>query len=502
MTILLGIDAGSTVTKTVAFDPAGRILAQASARVPHSIPAPHQVERDADAVWAAVIQTVRQCLTELGRTRRDPAGDVAGIGVTSHGDGVYLVDEQGRATRPGIMSLDTRARSIADAWAGDGTAAQVQRLTGQRPWASAPATLLAWVRDHEPDVLARSRYALACKDVLRQRLTGTFGTDFTEASTSFTNVRSQAYDDEVLDLFGLADHGHLRPPILACAESAGGLTAEAAAALGLRPGTPVAGSAHDVDCGAIGTGVQTPGTVSVIAGSFSINQCVSLAPLVDDRWIARNFVEPGRWLNMSLSPTSATTMEWFTQTLCAADLAAGAAAGDPFGFIERDVAQIAADPSEVVFLPFLFGSPHPQDASATFLGLRGWHGRGHLLRAVMEGVAFTHRHHVDLLAAGHPVYAARLTGGASRSTRWAQIFADVLRMPVEVTDCPEASALGVAQLAGVAAGVFDDVAGALHATVRVANRFEPSPDADALDAGYRRYTEAVSALRAFWPASG
>lgn len=196
--ILLGIDAGSTVTKTVAFDQHGRIVAQSSVRVRQSFPAPHQVERDQDEVWRSVVETVRGVVAQL-----PVAAAVTAIGVTSHGDGIYLVDGAGRPTRPGIMSLDTRARSLAEEWVADGTAVRAQRLTGQRPWASAPATLLAWLARHEPEVLARTRYALPCKDMLRHRLTGEFATDPTEASTSFTNVETQDYDEQVLAIFGL-----------------------------------------------------------------------------------------------------------------------------------------------------------------------------------------------------------------------------------------------------------------------------------------------------------
>ena len=493
MSLLLGIDAGTTVTKAVLFEPDGRLVGRHGVRVAQSTPAPHHVERDQDAVWDSVIETVRGVLTQTGRA----AGQIAAIGLTSHGDGIYLVNDAGRPTRPGIMSLDTRAQALAERWAHDGTAEEAQRLTGQRPWASAPATLLGWLAEHEPHTLAATRFALPCKDMIRHRLTGEFATEPTEASQSFTNVATQGYDDTVLAIYGLAPFARLRAPIVGCADIAGRVHADAARATGLLEGTPVAGSAHDVDCGAIGTGVRDPGTASVIAGSFNINQVVSLRPHLGP-WIARTFAEPGRWLNMSISPTSSTNLEWFAQTLCRAELAADAQAGDPFGFVETEIAEIASEPSDVVYLPFLYGSPLPGDASGTFLGLRGWHRRGHLLRAVMQGVALTHRHHVDLLAGGFGVDTVRLTGGATRSPRWTQIFADALNRPVEVTDCPEASALGVAQLAGIAAGVYPDLPTAIEATVRVQRRLEPGEGSETMASQYERYRDACQALDGYW----
>ncbi len=494
MPLLLGVDAGTTVTKSVLFDTEGREVGRGSRRVPLSYPAPHHVERDQDAMWDSVVATVREA---VARAEVDP-GDIAAIGMTSHGDGVYLVDGAGAPTRPGIMSLDTRARAVADRWNASGVGDRALALTGQRPWASAPAALLAWLAEHEPDTVAASRWALPAKDVIRHRLTGLVATEPTEASLSFTNVATQVYDDDVLSLFGLEALGRLRPPIVGCTEVSAGLTDAAADALGLRPGTPVAGSAHDVDCGAVGTGVVAPGTLSVIAGSFNINQAVSTEPTTDPDWCARNFVLPGHWLNMAISPTSSTNLEWFATRLCAADLEAGAAEGDPFGFVDREVGAVAGDPSEVLYLPFLYGSPLEGDASGGFVGLRGWHTRGHLIRAVQEGVAFTHRWHVDALDRAFPTSVVRLTGGATRSPLWTQTFADALRRRVEVTETEEAGALGVALLAGVAAGVWPDVAAAAQATVRIREAVEPGERSGDLDAAYRRFRDAVAALAPVW----
>ncbi len=499
MALLLGIDAGSTVTKSVLFDLDGRQVASASQRVQLSYPAPQHVERDQDELWQAVARTVREVLAAAGVD----GSAVLAVGVTSHGDGVYLVDEDGRPTRPGIMSLDTRAADVVRRWEESGVSDAALDLTGQQPWPSAPVAVLAWLLEHEPDVMARTAWALPAKDALKQRLTGIIATEPTEASLSFTNVRTQAYDDAVPALFGHPELGRLLAPVQPCMSVAGLVTDEAAAATGLLPGTPVAASAHDVDCSAIGTGVIAPGTASVVAGTFSINQVVSAEPVTGAPWCARNFVLPGHWMNMSLSPTSSANMEWFAQQLCAADLAAGAAEGDPFGFIEREAGAVIDDPSDVLFLPFLYGSPLPHPTSAVFLGLHGWHTRGHVLRAIMEGIAFTHRDHVDALAAAFPIDVVRLTGGASRSRLWTQVFADVLGRPVEITAADETGALGVALLAGVAAGAYPSLDDAVDRTVQVHRRHEPTAEGAARIApAYARYRQALADLAPLWRNSG
>ncbi len=490
--VLIGIDAGTTVTKAVVFDLAGRPLGSASARVPLAYPKPHWVERDQGELLAAIAEVTREA---VARAKVAPA-DVATLGLTSHGDGIYLVDETGKQVRPGIMSLDTRATGVVAEWEAMGVADEAFELTGQRPWPSSPAALLAWLDRWEPEVVSRARWALPAKDAMRFALTGVVSTEPTEASLSFTNVLTQAYDDEVLATYRLSHLSSMLPRSLPCASAPGGLTVEAAEALGLVPGTPVAAGAHDVDCSAVGTGVLMPGLMSVVAGSFSINQTVSREPIVGSDWYARNFVTPGTWLNMSISPTSSATMEWFTQALCAEDLARGVQEGDPFGFVEREVAAIEADPSDITFLPFVFGSPPGISGSGTFLGLQAWHGRGHLLRAVMEGVALTHRLHVEHLLEAFPCSTVRLTGGATRSRRWCQMFADILGLPVEVTSAEESGAWGVAMLAGVAVGCFADLAEAVERSVTVVARYEPNPNRD--DRVITRFEAAVSALAPFW----
>lgn len=496
---LLGVDAGSTVTKAVLFDLSGRETGRAARRVPHSYPKPHHVERDQDELWEVTCAVIREAVAAAGARPED----IAAVAVTSHGDGVYLVDEHGRPTRPGILSLDTRAAGLVAEWERTGRSDAVLPISGQKPWPGSPVSVLAWLLANEPDVLARTAYALPGKDAIKQRLTGVFSTDPTESSLSFTNVHTQRYDEETLRVFGVEELFRLLPPVLPSDRVAGEVTAAAAERCGLAPGTPVASGAHDVDCSAIGVGAVRPGQLAIIAGTFSINEVISDTVRVDPRWNARNFVVPGQWMNQSLSPSSATNLEWFATRLAGHDFAAGRAAGDPFAFVEEDLRAVESSPSDLVYLPFLYGSPYPVDASAAFVGLRGWHERGHLVRAVMEGVAYNHRHHVDALREGFQVTDVRLTGGAVNSARWVQMFADTLGTPVHVSRAREAGALGSAMLAGIAVGAFADLAEAAEAMTERPEPCEPSPGGVARqEAGYRRYRRVVEAMTELWADTG
>lgn len=495
----MGLDCGLTVTKAVLFDETGRARSLAGERVPQETPRPRWVERDMETLWKASSGAIRSALEQAGA---DPE-DVIGVGVTAHGDGLYLLDEEGNPTRQGILSLDTRAHEITDRWEVEGRSGRILEVTGQVAEPLSPAPLLTWVAEHEPDVLERTRWALACKDVMKLRLTGEISTDPTEASTSFCDIQAQTYTEEALAVYGLEDYADMLAPVVGCTEVAGTVTAEAAEQTGLAPGTPVVSGLHDVDASAIGMGCLEPGQLAMVAGTASINEVVADRPVTDPRWFARNFVYPGQWMHMSLSLASAGNLEWFVQRLCQADYEAAVDRGeDPFAFVEREVAAVEGDSGEMLFLPFLYGSPHGAAASGTFLGIRGWHNRGHLLRAVLEGVVFNHRTHVDALRDAFEMREGRLTGGAARSRRWAQMFADALNLTVSLTDAEESGALGAAMCAAVGTGMHESLEEAAAAFIRVTEQLDPDPDAhERLDAKYAHYHEVIGALEDVWEPS-
>ncbi|MEU5013818.1 FGGY-family carbohydrate kinase [Streptomyces sp. NPDC021749] len=488
---MLGVDAGHTVTKAVLFDATGRPVAQGSGTLPLITPHPHWFERDMDDVWRTAHQAIRACLAEAGQ---DAGRVVAAVGLTGHGDGLYAVDERGRPVRAAILAMDTRAERILEEWRGTPTWSRALALSGTVPFAGSPAALLAWLARHEPEVLRQARWLLSCKDWLRLGLTGTVATDPTDASASFTDMRRGGYSPELLDLYDLGALAGLLPQVLACDAVSGTVTREAAALTGLTAGTPVVTGAHDVDAAALGIGGTAPGELCLIAGSFSINQVVSERPLVDPRWQVRHFVHPGQWMTMSTSPASAANLAWFLRVTGAPAEHRGVHEA-----IGREVEAHLDGPSEVLFHPFVYGSPHRRPTSGTFLGLRGWHGRGHLLRALMEGVVLNHRWHVDALRSKLRISgAARLTGGAAHSEVWSQMFADALRRPVVLSDVEESAARGAALLAATAVGLLDDVTDP-RAGVAVLRRHEPDADRVAvLDEAYQVYREALEALGPVW----
>jgi len=225
---LLGIDSGLTVTKAVVFDPGGRILG--TGEVPSEQRHPRQgwVEKDPDDQWKGACRAVAKALGRAGVE----GPDVGAVGVTGHGDGLYVLDGERRPARPAILSLDGRAGAVVERFRRDGVSDRALELTGEAPFAVQPPVLLAWVKQHEPEVYRRIRHVLFCKDWLKLQLTGRVTTDPTEASAGFTDARTQRYAPEALPLYGLEELGDALPEVVGCAEAAGEVTAEAAEATG------------------------------------------------------------------------------------------------------------------------------------------------------------------------------------------------------------------------------------------------------------------------------
>lgn len=497
---LLGIDSGLTVTKAVLFDENGREVGDGAVNNVQKSPHPRWVEQDMNRVWEGCCAATREALEDAGVD----AEEVVGIGVAGHGDGVYLVDGEGAPVRAGILSMDSRAYRILERWERDGVSERTLAFNGQPPFAALPPALLVWMKENEPESLERTHRVLYVKDWLRYKLTGEYTTDPSEASSGFTDVRTQDYSPEAFSLYDLDEIRGKLPPIVGCTEVVGEVTREAAQATGLRAGTPVVSGTHDVDACAVGVGCTEPGDLTLIAGTWSINEVVNDEPTFNEGVACRNFVHPGLWLNLSASPASATNLEWFVQRLCPLEVRRAEREGEsPFGFVNEEVNSVLGEESRVFYHPFLYGSPHGDDATAGFFGLRGWHDRGHLLRALFEGIVFNHKGHVDALRDAFDLRRVRLTGGGSRSEIWSQMFADALDLTVEVTDAAEAGALGTALCAGVGTGVYSSLEEATGRVVRVLRTHEPDPDRRGkLTEAYATYTALAEALEPVWPRMG
>jgi len=496
---LLGTDNGGTIAKAALFTLDGREKAVAGRKTEMLSPQPGHTERDMHRMWQATADSIRAILA----ASHVAPEDILCIAPTGHGNGLYLVDKQGQPVRNGIISTDTRAKDYVARWQADGVGKAVLPHTMQSLWPGQPNALLAWLRDHEPEVLQRAGWVLMCKDYIRFRLTGRIGAELTDMSgTSLIDVGTGDYEPRVLEAFGLAEFRHLLPPLMRPEAICGEVTARAAAETGLKQGTPVAAGMFDVVACALAAGLVEESQMCLVAGTWSINQYISRTPVIDkDVFMTARYCIPGYYIILEASATSASNLEWFvTQFLQPQQEAAGQPTSSLYQKVNELVAQTGPEDADIVFLPFLFGSNAAPDAKACLLGLSGWHGQGHVLRAIQEGVVFGHKAHVDrLLRFRGPAETICLTGGAARSNVWAQIFADVFQTPVEMPAGTERGALGAAICASIAAGCHAGYNDAVAAMVEVAGVRQPDPARKNIYAKkYDRYKRVVDALRPLW----
>lgn len=474
--LVLAIDSGGTAVKVALIDPQGRITAQRHAEVTTVHHPDGRVERDADAFWSATAQAIRALMQDTDPTR------LRAVGCSGFGNGIFLVNAEGRATHPGIVSVDHRAQPLIDRIEADGRAPLIAALNGHRPWGGQTVMQLAHLADTRPDVMAATRWGLSCKDFVRFRLTGAAKSDPTDASGGgLMDLMTGTYATGVLDLLGHPELIDKLPPLTASAAPAGQISAQAAAETGLPAGLPVAGGMMDVAACALGAGLQGGDRMVMIAGTWAING-IEVTPDPHSPPAILNMIhrDGAARLVAEGSPSSAANLGWYLSRAIGGHLTAAEA-----------VALIPDCPVQTRrchFLPYVHG---PAPRMGGFVGLTTSDDQASMIRAICEGVAFQHRRHAEAIlpfAGGDWPQAIRLTGGAARSPEWAQIFADICQRPVEVVDVEEVGALGAAICAAVAGGLHPDLTTAIAEMSRIGSTYAPNRDhADFYDSRYREF---------------
>ncbi len=496
---LLGVDNGSTVAKAALFDLNGREVQVASRRIATSQSHPGWVERNMQVVWQQTAEAIYEVIQRAGIA---PA-DIAGVGCTGHGNGIYPLDAAGNPFENAIHALDMRAASTLAEWTKDGTLRQARQYTHQQAYAGQTAVLLGWLKKHQPEQYAAIGTVLLCKDYINYCLTGAISTDFSDIScTNLLDVTSSKYRAELLALYDLAEAAVKLPQPQASSTVIGHITKHAAELTGLKAGTPVIAGMIDLAANAVGTGTIQAGQACIVAGTWSINQVITETVVTDDEIFLNCFsADPSRYLVVEGSATSTTNLEWFVNEFCAEEKYRAAQEGvSVYDLCNALVAQTPIDASHVIFHPFLYGSNVQANARAGFYGMAGWHTRAHLLRALYEGIVFGHLSHIQKLRqVGARFEKARLTGGAARSEVWAQMFADIVQVPLEIVDSEETGTRGAALTAGVGAGIYENLADA--AQCAVSSRQTYTPDATNTVIYMKRfeaYQQIVEAMRSPW----
>lgn len=500
MKYYLGLDNGGTTTKAALFEQNGRELGSVSTSTAVLTPKPGFAERDMEEMWQANCRVIRGVLEKCGVD----AHDILGVGICGHGKGLYLWGRDGRPVRNGISSTDNRAYAYPLRWREDGTEKKVFAISCQHIMACQPVSLLAWLRDNEPEAYGNIRWVFECKDYIRFRLTGQARAELTDYSgANLLDLRSRSYSRELLRLFGLEDIFPALPPLCRSDELCGTVSAQAAGQCGLIEGTPVAGGMFDIDACALAAGVSSEDNICMIAGTWSINEYLSPRPVTDGSVLMNSlFCLPEYYLIEESSPTSAGNHAWFmSQLLPELEEECARSGRSAYEEADRWVEAIAPEEFVPVFLPFLMASNVHPNARGSFIGLSAGHSRRHMLRSVYEGIVFSHKYHLDRLmkSRAQPPRCIRLAGGAARSPVWTQMFADILQLPVETVNVTETGALGCAMAAAAATGRSPSLRQAAGSMCSVSPAVQPRKEfAGIYSEKYSLYLKAIACLDGLW----
>jgi xylulokinase len=477
VTVLVGIDVGTSGTKGLAIDPEGTVLATEEAEYPLSTPRPGWSEQNPEDWWRAT-ETVLERLQHR-------AGNPSGIGLSGQMHGLVALDADNNVLRPAILWNDQRTQAESDEIESTIGLERLIALTGNRALTGFTAPKLLWLRHHEPEVYARIARIALPKDYVRLRLTGEHATDVSDASgTVLLDVANRRWSQTTLSALNI-DPAWL--PALHESPDTSGETIETH--------VPVAAGAGDQAAGALGVGVDRPGPLSIALGTSGVVFAALDRFAADPQARVHAFCHavPHAWHAMGVMLSAAGSLTWLRNV---------AAPGVPFDTLLNEAQQWPPGAEGLVFLPYLAGerTPHADpDARGAFVGLSLRHDRGALTRAVLEGVAFGLRDSLDLIAElGTDPQLGRISGGGARSDLWTEIVASVLELPLERVAVDEGAAFGAAILGGVAAGTWPDVHAAVSATVRPRDPIEPNPEwVEVYRAQRERFTALYPALRPF-----
>lgn len=495
--MFLGIDVGTGGTRALVVDETGRVRAVTTAEhQPFRSPETGWAEQD-PADWWQAAQLALSRLPGLGIRPQE----IRAIGLTGQMHGAVLLDRNREVLRPALIWCDQRSEAEAR---------ELTRSIGANrliEWTSNPAltnftlTKLLWVRNHEPELWRRFDSFLLPKDYVRMKLTGECATDVADASgTLLLDVAARRWSSQMCEAAGI--DARALPKVFESIEIVGRLSSEAAQKTGLMAGTPVVAGAGDQAAGAVGLGIVQPGMVSLTIGTSGVVFAATDRPALDPAGRLHTFCHaiPERWHVMGVTQAAGLSLRWFRDTFGAP----GPPDRDAYENLAEEAAGAPPGADGVLWAPYLMGerTPHMDPrARAALVGLAASHGRAHIVRAILEGVAFSLKDTLTIFSAMKlPVERLRLGGGGARSPLWRQIQTDIFGQQTEIVEAEEGAAYGAAILAGVGVRAWASVDAACLALVRVAGRTAPDArNAERMRGQYERYGRVYSALRSIDP---
>ncbi len=495
MAYLVGVDIGTSGTKTILIDETGKVLARATDEYPLYSPRPLWSEQDPADWWNATAGTIRKVIEVSGVGPKE----IAGVGLSGQMHGSVFLGEGDEVLRRAILWNDQRTQAECN-WITETIGREkVVELTSNPVLTGFTAGKIVWLRNNEPETFSRVRKVLLPKDYVRLRLTGEYATEVSDASgTSLFNVTKRSWADEMLDGCGIPRDW--MPRSYESQEISGRISDHASGITGLAAGTPVVGGGGDQAAGAVGNGIVETGIVSSTVGTSGVVFAFSDTPTVDPGLRLHTFCHavPGKWHLMGVMLSAGGSLQWYRDTFCQPEkVVAGALDKDPYELIADEAALAPAGCEGLIFLPYLTGerTPYPDpNARGVFFGITRRCDRGLFARAIMEGVAYGLRDSFEIMREMKlPIEQVRASGGGARSPLWRQIQADISGHTHVTINVDEGPALGVAILAGVGTSVYPSVEVACRQVIRISS--QTTPDDQRHDA-YNRYYPVYRSLYA------
>lgn len=483
---LLGIDIGTSACKVAVFDEDGKVLAQANRPYRVYYPQNGWAEQNPEEWWEAICDAVRETLSEESVN----AEQIKGIGVDGQSWSAIPVDENGSVLHNTPIWMDTRARHLCEKVKKEIGADEIFRVAGNDFLPSYVTPKLLWFKEERPEVFQKTHKFLQSNSYIVMKLTGEMSQEYSQCyGIHFFHMEKLSYDMALAEKMGLSPD--MMPKLYGCDEIVGSVTEEAAKKTGLKAGTPVVAGGLDAACGALGAGVYRPGETQEQGGQAGGMSICTDRALSHKALILGTHVVPGLWLLQGGTVGGGGALKWFRQEL---------GGGMSFDELTAEAAEAPPGSDGVLFLPYMAGERSPiwnPDAKGVFYGLSFDKTRGHLIRSVLEGVAFSLEHNLRTAAeTGIHVDTLNAMGGASNSVLWTQIKADVTGKTIRVPSSDTATTLGAAILAGVGCGIYGSYGEAVNRTIRMTRVQEPNPENKAVyDRAMERYLRLYEDLK-------
>jgi len=501
MSISIGIDVGTSGTKALAIDSQGKILAEASAIYPCHHPKPLWSEQDPENWWQATVQVV----CEIVKKAKLKPADVAAIGLSGQMHGSVFLDKHNKVIRPALLWNDQRTKAeCVEIEKRAGGRKRLIKMVANPALTGFTAPKILWLRNNEPRNFAKTVKVLLPKDEIRRRLTGEFATEVSDASgTLLLDVVKRKWSKPLLNKLDL--DADLLPKCYESEEVTGTLTQEVAAKLGLSTDCVVVGGAGDCAAGAVGNGIVKKGLLNTSLGTSGVVFAHSDEPQYDPQGRLHTFCHAvrGKWHMMGVTLTAAGALQWFHNEIVTAGIT-GQKEKSAYRQITEEAQKIPAGSEGLQFLPYLAGERTPHldpNARGALIGITLKHTRGHVTRAIMEGITMAMRDSYAIMQdLGVPIRQIRASGGGAKNPFWRQMQADIFGKPVTAMVADEGAAYGVALLAAVGAGEFKNIEEACKATIKTAEQVKPDPKArKAYNRAFPVFQDLYSALREEFP---